>query len=100
MTVENFEVINNHEASRFEVALGKDTFAVIKYARSGDNYIFIRTLVPDEYEGQGIASKMTKAALEMVKAEGVKLIARCPYTRTYLQRHPEYQSLVIPDSGE
>jgi uncharacterized protein len=91
------ELINNREASRFEVPLGKD-FAFIDYDKEGNVYYFNHTEVPIENEGQGIASKMTKMALEAVKAEGAQLVPLCPYTRAYLERHPEYNVIVVADN--
>ncbi len=92
--VQKLEVKHNEPANRFEVQLG-DQLGVVEYQKDGSNYIFTHTGVPREYGGQGIADRMVHAALETVKAEGSQVVPVCPFIKTYIQRHPEYQPLVV-----
>ncbi len=87
------EVKNNTDAERFEVQLG-DKIGLIKYRKDGPNYVLIHTEVPPEYGGQGIADRLAYVALETIKAEGVYLVPICPFIKSYLRRHPEYEPLV------
>ncbi|HEX5689943.1 MAG TPA: GNAT family N-acetyltransferase [Roseiflexaceae bacterium] len=50
--------------------------------------------MPAALEGHGIASKMAKFALDEAQAEGLTIVPQCPFVRGYIERHPEYQSLV------
>ncbi|WP_235861367.1 GNAT family N-acetyltransferase [Pontibacter flavimaris] len=54
----------------------------------------IHTEVPEELGGRGIAATMSKYALEHIAANNLQLIPLCPYMRSYLKKHPEYQCLV------
>jgi hypothetical protein len=90
----SLEVRNNSEANRFEVTLG-DTIGEIDYQRHGTTYVFTHTGVPAEYGGQGVADRLAYVALETAKAEGAQVEPLCPFVRAYIQRHKEYQPLVV-----
>ncbi|MDZ7705475.1 MAG: GNAT family N-acetyltransferase [Trueperaceae bacterium] len=87
-------VLRHNEAyKRFEAQLGSET-AVASYMRVRDTYIFTHTEVPDAFEGRGIGSRLVRYALEHVKAEGRSVAPLCPFVKGYIERHPEYKSLV------
>ena len=52
-----------------------------------DMLVIIRDIIQDQ-----IQRGMT---LEQIKAEGSKIVVLCPYVKSYLKRHPEYESLVV-----
>jgi len=58
--------------------------------------VLVHTGVHDGYEGLGLASKLAARALDDARAEGLHIVPQCPYVRSYLERHPEYQDLVAP----
>lgn len=82
------EVRHNEAAHRFEVPLGND-FAVLEYALEGKQIIFLHTGVPEAYEGKGIASQLVKTGLDYARSAGLTVVARCPYVKAYLERHPQ-----------
>ena len=62
---------------------------------SGDGYIVItHTVVPSEIGGRGIAGELVKAAFDFARSEGLKVVPDCSYAAGYLQKHPEYASLI------
>jgi predicted GNAT family acetyltransferase len=87
------QVVDNREASRFELRI-EGHLAAAAYERSGDRNVFTHTIVPPELEGRGIGSRLVKAALDQVRAEGLKVVAQCPFVRAYIERHPEAQDLL------
>lgn len=87
---EEFEVKHNVEAKRFEVQLG-DQLALIDYDIAGNNMVFLHTEVPPAFEGQGIANKMAKVALDYAVQAGHKIQPFCPFVKRYVDKHPEYQ---------
>jgi predicted GNAT family acetyltransferase len=89
------EVKHNRKQNRFEIDLGGGKMAVAEYRLRNQVYIFNHTEVPPEFGGQGIASRLAKAALETVQAEGGKVLPLCSFFRTYIERHAEYQPLVV-----
>ena len=50
-----------------------------------------RTFVPPALRGQGIASRLVRAAYDYAKDNGWKPVATCSYAVLWLQRHPEYE---------
>ena len=51
--------------------------------------------MPEEYEGQGIATQLVRSALDSVRARHLRVVALCPYVRAFLRRHEdEYMDLV------
>jgi uncharacterized protein len=92
---DNLEVIHNAEEGRFEVALGEDKIGRTEYFLRDGVYVFVHTEIPPEFGGRGIADKIAKFALDYVQGEGGTVIARCPFMSKYIQRHKEYQSLLV-----
>jgi len=90
MDTDKIEVKHNIEATQFQVQLG-DQMAFIDYDIAGNNMVFKHTEVPREFEGQGIAGKMAKVALDYALEKGHRIHAFCPYIKSYVERHPEYQ---------
>jgi len=86
-------VVDNPEENQFETQLDGHT-AFVSYLRRGDTIFFTHTEVPKELEGRGLGSALAKAVLEKARAEHWKVVARCPFIAKYVERHPEYQSLL------
>ncbi len=84
------------ERDRFEARLEDGTPAgMVIYTMRDDAIVFTHTEVPEEYEGQGIASQIVRFALDSARARNLRVVALCPYVRAYLRRHEdEYVDLV------
>lgn len=92
--MENIEVKNNAENQQFAADLnGKKAF--INYIKQEDGiFNLTHTEVPPEFEGKGVGSRLVKQTLEQIKAEDAKVIPSCPFVARYIERHPEYKSLI------
>jgi hypothetical protein len=88
-------VQNEKTFHRFTVHLDGAT-ALLAYKEEGGTLYLIHTEVPAAMEGKGIGGQLAKAGLEYARQNGLKVVARCPFVTSYLQRHPEYQDLVAP----
>jgi predicted GNAT family acetyltransferase len=87
------EVVNNKAHHRYELAV--DGHLAASYYAISDNVItFIHTEVPPELGGKGVGSKLIKGALDQVRAEGLKVIAQCPFVKAYIEKHPDYADLL------
>jgi predicted GNAT family acetyltransferase len=93
--VSKLEVVNNEAHKQFEIGLDGGDTARIAYIRAGQNIVFTHTEVPEAYEGQGIGSKLARAALDFAQAEGLTVQPLCPYVAAYIRRHPEYQPITL-----
>jgi predicted GNAT family acetyltransferase len=43
--------------------------------------------------GRGIASGLVHGALELIRADGSKVVAGCGFVVDFLRRHPEFSDL-------
>ena len=87
-------VVNDNEARcRFELVVD-GTSAFASYRREGHQIIFTHTVVPKTLEGRGIGKRLIAGALELVRADGLKVIPACPFVLHYFETHPEEQSLL------
>jgi predicted GNAT family acetyltransferase len=87
------QVTNNAAAGQFELhADGR--VATLGYSERDGKIFLIHTEVPKPLEGRGFASALAKAALEYAKENQLTVVPYCPFVRAYLQRHPEYATLV------
>ena len=84
------------ERERFEALLQDGTLVgAAYYTMREDAVVFTHTEVPEEYEGQGIATQLVRSALDSVRARHLRVVALCPYVRAFLRRHEdEYMDLV------
>jgi len=81
-------VRDNPQLHRFELdADGHVAFS--EYQRAGDTITFMHTEVPKALEGRGIGSALVRGALEIAKAQGLAIKARCPFVAGYIKKHPE-----------
>jgi len=89
------QVTRNDERNRFEIHDVDGRLAGFAEYVPGDGVRdFVHTVVKDEFEGQGIGSKLARAALDQTRAEGLKVVATCPFIKGWIGKHPDYQDLI------
>ena len=79
-------VRDNREASRFEISVDGDV-AFQEYERRPGVIVLMHTEVPEHLRGHGLAGTLTESALEVARAEGIRVIAKCPFARAYIEKH-------------
>jgi len=79
------------EASRYEAVVDGQV-AFLAYERRPQAIVFVHTDVPEPLRGHGLADRLAKAALESARSEELRVVARCPFVRAYLRRHPDAAS--------
>jgi uncharacterized protein len=89
------QVTNNIERSRFEIHDEDGRLAgFAEYGGADGVREFVHTVVRDEYEGQGIGGRLARAALDQTRADGLKVIATCPFIKSWIGRHADYEDLL------
>lgn len=91
------EVVREEAEERFAIHTGGEP-AFLTYSLTDGSLYLLHTEVPEALEGRGLGSELVRAALEHARAEGMTVVALCPFVGAYLRRHPEYGDLVR--SGE
>ncbi len=87
------DVRHNPQSSRFEAQVDGHA-CVLDYRLDGKTMIITHTGVPSAVGGRGIASDLTRTALEHARSEGWTVVPACSYADAYIRRHPEYASLL------
>jgi uncharacterized protein len=94
----NDVVSNNKAQHRFELTVDGHV-AAAHYELDAGVITFVHTEVPAELGGKGIGSKLIQAALDQVRADGLKVIAQCPFVKGWIGKHPDYADLLQAESG-
>jgi len=80
--------------SRFEYDEDGDT-AYLEFEIDSGGWITLwHTEVPESLRGRGIASVLAKTALEYARNNQLKVDVICPVVADYIQKNPEYRSLL------
>jgi predicted GNAT family acetyltransferase len=87
--------VNDLEVKNNEAEVGGELAGSAYYDSADDLIVFTHTEVDEAFEGHGVGSALARGALDDVRADGRrKVIARCPFIRGWIQRHPDYQDLL------
>lgn len=87
-------VRNNRAEQEFELDIGGRR-AVAAYQREGQVVVFTHTDVPPELEGHGAGSRLVRGALDQTRDAGLRVIAQCRFVAAFIDKHPEYQALLV-----
>ena len=82
-----------HESGRFVLRLDGQV-AELVYARRGNVLDIQHTFTPPPLRRREIAARLTEAAFEYARREGLRVVPTCPYAALYVERHPEVRVLV------
>lgn len=88
------EVRDNPAEGRFEIVVDGDVAGFTQYVRRDRTAVFTHTEVGDAYEGQGLASKLVKGALDEVRGWNEPVVPQCSYVAGWIDKHPEYKDLL------
>ena len=87
-------VVDNPELSRVEARTGDAVAGFAAYLDRPGQRVFTHTEVDPAYEGQGIGGRLARAALDQARADGLRVVPRCPFIRSWIDKHPDYRDLV------
>ena len=86
------QVRDNKSQRRFELDV-EGAMAFANYRLTPDTVIITHTETPRALRGRGIASDLVQGALELIRADGDKVIAGCGFVVDYLDKHKEFADL-------
>ena len=89
-------VIDNKEARRFEAEVDGH-WAIIEYSVLPNILSLNHVEVEKTLEGKGVATEMAEKVLLQIELRGLKVIPVCPFIKKYIQKHPEWKSIIAKD---
>lgn len=90
--------INNESEHQYEFHV-EGYVAKIEYLKSANGEIYLtHTGVPAELGGKGIGSQLVEKVLKDIEQQGLHVIPRCPFVSDYIQKHPEWERIVLKNS--
>ena len=94
MSDTEYQFEHDKERQTFGVKIKKE-WVELEYRANREGKFFITNLEgPPQLLNNGLGDKMLEHALEYVKENDFQLIPSCKAIKEYLQRFPEYKSLV------
>ncbi len=88
-------VTDNAELDRYEASVGGAVAGFAAYRLHDSTIEFTHTEVEGAHEGHGVGSELVGRALDDVRERGLRVRPLCPFVRSYIERHPAYQDLVV-----
>ncbi|AXR67664.1 GNAT family N-acetyltransferase [Leptospira mayottensis] len=90
----NTKVVHSELEFKFYTSLdGHESYLL--YKEEGNIWNLVSTYVPSELRGKGLAADLVQTALDKARSLNKKIIPSCPYVVTFLNRHPNYDDLVV-----
>ena len=91
----DMEVTDHPAQSRYEIRVDGELAGWSEYDDYPDRRVVTHTVVEPAYEGHGVGSALVRGLLEDLRQRNLRLVASCPFVKSYLERHPE----AWPDGG-
>ena len=90
----SLSVENQPEESRYALLQDGEVIGVAEYDLRDDAIDFTHTQVDEEKREKGMASTLVQSALDDVRENSARrVIASCPYVRSWISDHPDYADL-------
>jgi uncharacterized protein len=83
------------ERQRYELEIAGSLAAFADYRPDGGHVTFVHTEVLPQHEGKGLGSQLARYALDDTRARKLKVAAQCEFIAGYIERHPQYQDLLV-----
>jgi predicted GNAT family acetyltransferase len=84
-------VADNVGTTRFELTSDGQT-AFLLYKKTPETLELIHTEVPDALRGRDLGNALVEYALDKARAWQLRVVAICPFVRTYLRKRADRES--------
>ena len=88
-------VRDNATERRYELLVDGEVAGYILYRLRPNRISLVHTEVDPAFAGRGLGARLVEGALNCVRARGLRVVANCPFVRSYLDAHPEFHDLDI-----
>ena len=90
----NLEFRDNKAGFRYEALEDGELVSQIDYTIDGDVMTFTHTGTPPQHRGRKLADRLTRWALDDVRANGRRVVPLCPFIAGWIDKHEDYRDLV------
>jgi uncharacterized protein len=90
-------VQDNPAQRRFEILADGTLAGYAAYEVRDGVVVFTHTKVFDAFEGKGVGGQLARGALDQVRRQGDKVVARCQFIAGWIEKHPDYADLLTAD---
>lgn len=80
-------------AMRYEARLGTELAGFVEYRLLAGRRVLLHTEVLPGFAGRGIGAALARHVLDAAIASNVRVTVKCPFIRTYVERHPQYAAI-------
>ena len=94
---ERIEVADAPERDRYELSIDGEMVGFTSYRARPGLIAFVHTEVDEHFQGRGLADRLIRFALEDARTRGLAVLPFCPFVKTFIERHREFEPLV-PDT--
>jgi uncharacterized protein len=88
--------VRNDARGRYELEVDGQ-LAQLVFRMNGERLVLVHTEVPDALEGQGVGSRLVRAAVDDARDRNLIIVPVCPFARAWLERHPDVAATVRID---
>ena len=92
--VQSFRFIDNSDKDRFELWDDEIFLGLVGYEHHDGVYTLMHTVIEEDFSRKGIARLLVTLVLTRLRLDGDRIVAMCSYVQRYLERFPEYQTMV------
>jgi uncharacterized protein len=92
---DDIQTVRDDARSRYEGRVDGRVVTVLAFVRHGDVLDLVHTGTEPEFRDRGLASELTRAALDDVRRRGEKVRPSCPFAVDFLDDHPEFADLRV-----
>jgi predicted GNAT family acetyltransferase len=91
---ERIEVADAPERERYELSIDGEVVGFSAYCARPGLIAFVHTEVDERLQGRGLADRLIRFALEDARARHLAVLPFCPFVKSFIERHREFEELV------
>lgn len=90
------EVVRHADERFYELLVDGQFGGLVAYEEAGRRYVLTHTYIAEGYRGRGLSWVLLRGVLEDIKAQELTLTNYCPVLDRFIEKNPEYISLIDP----
>lgn len=88
------DVTYNADEKRYEAKIDGELAGFADTRERGDSVVIPHTEVDPAFGGKGVGGALVKGALDAIKADGKTVVPSCPFVKSWIEKHEDYQDMV------